>query len=70
MNNPEKVATLGTQDTRRKQNTICVRHRYAQTSKIKVNITWPSHKQLEVKTNRTTFACQCFLCVCAKLGNI
>jgi hypothetical protein len=34
------------------------------------DITWPSHKQLEVKTNRTTFACHCFLCVCTKLGNI
>jgi len=47
--------------TKQTHNTICVRHRYTQTKKIKVNITWPSHKQLEVKTNRTiTFACHCF----------
>ena len=35
MDNPEKLATLGTQDTRRrktkqKHNTICVGHHYAQ----------------------------------------
>ena len=34
MDNPEKLATLGTQDTRRrkKPNTICVGHHYAQTN--------------------------------------
>jgi lipopolysaccharide/colanic/teichoic acid biosynthesis glycosyltransferase len=33
--------------TKQKHNTICVRHRYAQRNKNKVNITWPSHKQLD-----------------------
>jgi hypothetical protein len=37
MNNPEKLATQGTQDTRQRQpkqkhNTICVGHHYAQTN--------------------------------------
>ena len=62
MNNPESNIgyTRHTMKTKQKHNTICVRHRYAQRNKNKVNITWPSHKQLEVKTNRTTFACHCF----------
>jgi hypothetical protein len=37
MDNPEKLATQGTQDTRRRQtkqklNTICVGHHYEQTN--------------------------------------
>jgi len=44
MDNPEKVATLGTQDTRRsqttkKQYTICVGHHYTQTNTNNVNKT-------------------------------
>ena len=42
MNNPEKLETLGTQDSRRRQikqkhNTICVGHHYAQTNTHNVN---------------------------------
>ena len=44
MDNLEKLATLGTQDTRRrltkqKHNTICVEHRYTQTNTNNVNKT-------------------------------
>ena len=44
MDNPEKLATLGTQDTRRrktkqKHNTICVGHPYTQTNRNDVNKT-------------------------------
>jgi fido (protein-threonine AMPylation protein) len=44
MNNQEKVATLGTQDTRRRQtkqkhSTICVGHPYAQANTNNVNKT-------------------------------
>jgi hypothetical protein len=42
MNIPEKLATLGTQDTKRrkkkqKNNIICVEHHYAQASTNRVN---------------------------------
>ena len=45
MDNTENLATLGTQDPRRKQtkqkhNTTCVGHRYAQASTHNVNTTW------------------------------
>ena len=35
MDNPEKLATLGTQDeeTKQKHNTICVGHHYTQTNR-------------------------------------
>ena len=45
MDNPEKLTTLGTQNTRRRQtkqkhNTICVEHHYAQTNTNNVNKTY------------------------------
>ena len=42
--------------TKQKHNTICVGHHYTKTNTIKVNK--PSYKQLEVKTNRTSFLCR------------
>jgi hypothetical protein len=44
MDNPEKLATYVTKDTRRRQtkqkhNTICVEHHYAQTNTNNVNMT-------------------------------
>ena len=43
MDNPEKLATLGTQDEdkqNKKYNTICVGYHYTQTNKNNVNKTW------------------------------
>jgi hypothetical protein len=43
MDNPEKLASLGTQDEDKqdkKQNTICVGHHYTQTNTNNVNKTW------------------------------
>jgi hypothetical protein len=45
MNNPEKLATKGTQDTRRrkwklKHNTICVGHHYTEVNTNNINKTW------------------------------
>jgi hypothetical protein len=45
MDNPQKLTTLGTQNTRRRQtkqkhNTICVEHHYAQTNTNNVNKTY------------------------------
>ena len=42
MDNPQKLATMGTQDTRKtkqKHNTICVGHHYMQTNMNNVNKT-------------------------------
>ena len=41
--------------TKQNQNTICVGHHYAQKNTNNVNKTLPSDKQLEVKTNLTSF---------------
>jgi hypothetical protein len=59
MDNPEKLATLDTQGTKRRQtkqkhNTTCVGHHYAHTNTIRHEL---SYKQLKVKTNRTSFLC-------------
>jgi hypothetical protein len=56
MNNPEKLATLGTQDEeKQKHNAIFVGHHYTQTSTHNVNTRHEhSSKQLKVKTNRTS----------------
>ena len=57
MDNPEKLAT---QDDykQNKPTTICVGHHYAQTNTIDVKMHEPTNKQLEVKTNRTSFLCR------------
>ena len=60
MDNPEKLAILRTQDTRRRQtktttNTICVGYHYTQTNTNNVIKHESSYKQLVVKTNRTSF---------------
>jgi hypothetical protein len=39
MDNPDKMATYGTQDEERRNNTICVGHHYAQTNTNNVNKT-------------------------------
>ena len=55
MDNLEKPATLGTQDEdnqNKKHNTISVGHHYTQTNTNNLSKTC---KQLEVKTNRTSF---------------
>jgi len=41
--------------TKQKHNTICVGHQYTQTNTNNVNKTCTPNKQLEVKTNRTSF---------------
>ena len=57
MNNPEKRATLGTQDTVRrqtKQNT----HQYTQANTNNVNKTWALLQTTACfKTNGTSFSC-------------
>ena len=55
MDNPEKLATLGTQDIdkqNQKHNTIWVRHNCTQANTNNVNKTGASYKQLEVKMKR------------------
>ena len=47
--------TQGEDKTKTQHNTAI------RKQKIQVNITFPPHKQLDVKTNRTTFACHCLL---------
>ena len=55
MDNPEKLATLGTQHTRRRQTTqkhnTYVGHHYTQITQITQIRQKPSYKQPEVKTN-------------------
>ena len=56
MDDPEKLATLGTQHTGRRQtaqkhNTLYVGHHYAQITQITQLRHKPSYKQPEVKTN-------------------
>ena len=51
MDNPEKLATPGTQEEE-KHNTICVGHYYAQVRTN--NKHEPSYQQREVKMNRTS----------------
>jgi hypothetical protein len=56
MDNPTKLATYSTQDTRRRQtnqqhNTICIGHRYAQTNTNNVNRTTGGKDEL------TSFLC-------------
>jgi hypothetical protein len=56
MENPKKLATVGTQDEEKtpKKIRICVGHNYMQTNTNNVNIkNESSYKQPEVKTNRT-----------------
>ena len=53
MNNPYKPAAQGTQDED-KDNTICAAHHHTQTTQARHD---PFYKQLEVKTNRTSFLC-------------
>ena len=56
MDNPEKLAT---QDDykQNKPTTLCVGHHYAQANTNDVKMHEPTNKQLEVKTNRTSFLC-------------
>ena len=54
MDNPEKLATQGTQEEE-KYNTICVVHYYAQTNTK--NKHDPSYQQREVKMKRTSRLC-------------
>ena len=54
MNNPEKLATLGTRDEdQKKHNKICAEHHNTQTNTNNERRHEPSYKQLEVKTNQT-----------------
>ena len=64
IDNPEKLATVGTQTKWRRQsnqkhNTICVGHQYTQTNINNINKTWTllETKQPEVKTNQNSRLC-------------
>jgi hypothetical protein len=60
MDNPEKLATKGTQDED-KQNKNTTQYVLETTIGKQTQITYvrhePSYKQLKVKTNRTSFLC-------------
>ena len=56
MDNPEKLATQGTQDEE-KHNTKRVGHHHTQTNTNNVNKTRGPYKQLEAKTNQTSLPC-------------
>ena len=60
MDNPVKLATKGTQDED-KQNKNTTQYVLDTTIRKQTQITYarhePSYKQLEVKTNRTSFLC-------------
>jgi hypothetical protein len=60
MDNPEKLATQGTQDGE-KQNKDIIQYMLDIIIRKQTQITLirhePSYKQLEVKTNRTSFLC-------------
>jgi len=60
MENPEKMATYGTEDEKTK-NRNTTQHMLDTTMRKQTQITSiryePSYKQLEVKTNRTMFVC-------------
>ena len=60
MDNQEKLATWGTQDSRRRQakqkhNTICVGHHNTQTNTNIVTIMHETSYKQQVKMNRTSF---------------
>ena len=52
MDNPEKVATYGTQEEE-KHNTICVGHHYTQTNTNNINKTWALLQTTGGKDERT-----------------
>ena len=56
MDNPEKLATLGTQDEE-KHNTLCVWHLYAQTNTNDVNKTRALLQTTEGKNEPTIASC-------------
>ena len=67
MNNPERLATLGTQNTRRRESKNTTQYVLDTAVRKQKRLTQiehgPSKKQLEIKTNRKSFVCHCFLCV-------
>ena len=55
MNNPEKLATSGTQDDKTKKNITKTQHNVRKLPHITQIRHKPSYEQLEVKTNKTSF---------------